>query len=104
VTRLFWANIAAVVLFGGLAAYHFLGERLRPAVTEAQLLSPIETAQGEAQLRARGEALARAAFAAHQSSRARNRAMGWLALAASLICLTAAYLIFLFGFMQRKRV
>ena len=89
-TRLFWANVAAVVLFGGLAAYQFVGEKFRPAVTEAQLLAPIETAEGDAQLRAKGESVARAAFAAHQKARSLNRALGVLALAASLICLWSA--------------
>ena len=86
-TRLFWFDVAAVVLFGGLAAFQFLGERFRPAVTEAQLLAPIENAEGEAQLRAKGESVARASFAAHQSARRLNRMIGLLALAASLLCL-----------------
>jgi len=87
VTRLFWFNVAAVVLFGGLAAYQFLGERFRPLIAEAQLLAPIENAQGEAEVRARAEALVRTAHAANQSARSSNRMMGGLALIASFLCL-----------------
>ena len=85
--RLLWANIAAVLLFGSLSVYHIFRYRLRPAVPLEQLLSPVHTSRGEAELRAKAEELARAAQASQAGARRLHMAMALMALAAAGVCL-----------------
>jgi hypothetical protein len=85
--RLFWANVVAVILFTGLAGYHYYRHRTRAVYDVAALMRPIASARTEAEVRKNAETLAQAAQHAHASGGRLYKAMASLALAAACLFL-----------------
>ncbi len=84
---MFWLNVAAVLLFAGIAGYHYYRHRTRLVAGVDALLAPIASASTEAEVRARGETLARMAVAARREGGHLQMAMVWLAVGAACMFL-----------------
>lgn len=91
--RLLWLNVVALLLFAGLAGSDYYRSRARRSYELDTLLAPIAAAHGEAELRTRAEALARAAHSARRAGGHYLRASVWLGVAAAFLALVNVFLI-----------
>ena len=77
--RLFWVNVAGIVLFAGVGGYHFLRQRATRPPSVEELRAPLAAAKGEDAVRAKADMLARLTHHASRSAWHGKRAAGWLA-------------------------
>jgi hypothetical protein len=85
--RLFWFNVAAIVLFTGLAGYHYLRQRATRPPSLESLREPLAAAKGEDAVRAKADMLARLTHHASRSAWHGKRAAMSLALLAAFVLL-----------------
>ena len=85
--RLFWVNVAGIVLLAGVGGYQYLRQRATRPPSLESLREPLAAAKGEDAVRAKADMLARLTHHASRSAWHGKRAMGWLAVFAAFFLL-----------------
>ena len=85
--RLFWVNVAGIVILAGVGGYQYLRQRATRPPSVEELRAPLAAAKGEDAVRKKADMLARLTHHASRSAWHGKRAMGWLAVFAAFFLL-----------------